>query len=119
MKAFQIGFTSHCKESGEHDMAGYRSFASGNGGVAYLYTVELQRDDWQLPLRWGNTQANNLWDNFFEEKRDEIVERPRNQADALAHRYELKKQTKGGWGNEVGWAENFSCPTDLFLSAIV
>lgn len=38
------------------------------------------------------TQADDLWDDFFVEKRDEIDERPWNQADALAHRNELNKQ---------------------------
>jgi hypothetical protein len=42
------------------------------------------------------TQADDLWDDFFVEKRDEIDEHPWNQVDALAHRSELKKQTKGG-----------------------
>ena len=32
------------------------------------------------------TQADDLWDDFFVERRDEIDERPWNQADALAHR---------------------------------
>ena len=32
------------------------------------------------------------WDDFFVERRDEIDERPWNQADALAHRNELNKQ---------------------------
>lgn len=38
------------------------------------------------------TQTNDLWDNFFMERRDEIDERPWNQADALTHRKELNKQ---------------------------
>ena len=38
------------------------------------------------------TQADELWDDFFVERRDEIDERPWNQADALAHRNELNKQ---------------------------
>lgn len=38
------------------------------------------------------TQADDLWDDFFVERRDEIDERPWNQADALAHRNELNKQ---------------------------
>ena len=37
------------------------------------------------------TQADDLWDDFFVERRDEIDERPWNQADALAHRNELNK----------------------------
>ena len=37
------------------------------------------------------TQADDLWDDFFVEKRDEIDEHPWNQVDALAHRSELKK----------------------------
>ena len=39
-----------------------------------------------------DTQADDLWDDFFVERRDEIDERPWNQADALAHRNELNKQ---------------------------
>lgn len=38
------------------------------------------------------TQADDLWDDFFVERRDEIDERTWNQADALAHRNELNKQ---------------------------
>ena len=38
------------------------------------------------------TQADDLWDDFCVERRDEIDERPWNQADALAHRNELNKQ---------------------------
>jgi len=38
------------------------------------------------------TQSNDLWDDFFGERQDEIDERPWNQADALAHRNELNKQ---------------------------
>ena len=38
------------------------------------------------------TQADDLWDDFFVERRYEIDERPWNQADALAHRNELNKQ---------------------------
>ena len=38
------------------------------------------------------TQADDLWDDFFVERRDESDERPWNQADALAHRNELNKQ---------------------------
>ncbi|MFC2760647.1 hypothetical protein [Hallella multisaccharivorax] len=38
------------------------------------------------------TQADDLWDNFFEGRLDEIDERPWVQADALAHRNELNKQ---------------------------
>ena len=38
------------------------------------------------------TQADDLWDDFFVERRDEIDKRPWNQADALAHRNELNKQ---------------------------
>ena len=38
------------------------------------------------------TQADDLWDDFLVERRDEIDERPWNQADALAHRNELNKQ---------------------------
>ena len=38
------------------------------------------------------TQADDLWDDFFVERHDEIDERPWNQADALAHRNELNKQ---------------------------
>ncbi len=38
------------------------------------------------------TQADDLWDDFFVEKQDEIDERPWNQADALAHRNELNLQ---------------------------
>ena len=39
------------------------------------------------------TQADDLWDDFFVERRDEIDERPWNQADALAHRNELNKRS--------------------------
>lgn len=38
------------------------------------------------------TQANDLWEDFFMEKQDEIDERPWIQADALVHRNELNKQ---------------------------
>ena len=38
------------------------------------------------------TQANDLWEDFFMEKKDEIDERPWIQADALVHRNELNKQ---------------------------
>ena len=38
------------------------------------------------------TQANDLWEDFFMEKQDEIDERPLIQADALVHRNELNKQ---------------------------
>ncbi len=38
------------------------------------------------------TQADDLWDNFFEGRLDEIDERLWVQADALAHRNELNKQ---------------------------
>lgn len=38
------------------------------------------------------TQANDLLDNFFVERLDEIDERPWVQADALNHRNELNKQ---------------------------
>ena len=38
------------------------------------------------------TQADDLWDDFFVERRDEIDERPWNQPDALADRNELNKQ---------------------------
>ena len=38
------------------------------------------------------TQANDLWEDFFIEKKDEIDERPWIQADALVRRNELNKQ---------------------------
>ena len=38
------------------------------------------------------TQANDLSEDFFIEKKDEIDERPWIQADALVHRNELNKQ---------------------------
>ena len=38
------------------------------------------------------TQANDLWEDFFMEKQDEIDERPWIQADALVRRNELNKQ---------------------------
>ena len=38
------------------------------------------------------TQANDLWEDFFMEKQDEIDERPWIQADALVHRKDLNKQ---------------------------
>ena len=38
------------------------------------------------------TQANDLWEDFFMEKKDEIDERPWIQADALVRRNELNKQ---------------------------
>ena len=38
------------------------------------------------------TQANDLWEDFFMEKHDEIDERPWIQADALVRRNELNKQ---------------------------
>ena len=38
------------------------------------------------------TQANDLWEDFFMEKQDEIDERPWIQADSLVHRNELNKQ---------------------------
>ena len=38
------------------------------------------------------TQANDLWEDFFREKHDEIDERPWIQADALVRRNELNKQ---------------------------
>lgn len=37
-------------------------------------------------------QANDLWEDFFMEKHDEIDERPWIQADALVRRNELNKQ---------------------------
>ena len=38
------------------------------------------------------TQANDLWEDFFMEKKDEIDERPWIQADAMVRRNELNKQ---------------------------
>ena len=38
------------------------------------------------------TQANDLWEDFFMEKQDEIDERPWIQADALVHRKDLNRQ---------------------------
>lgn len=38
------------------------------------------------------TQANDLWEDFYMEKQDEIDEQPWNQADALVRRNELNKQ---------------------------
>lgn len=38
------------------------------------------------------TQANDLWEDFFMEKQDEIDERPWIQADSLIRRNELNKQ---------------------------
>ena len=38
------------------------------------------------------TQANDLWEDFFVEKKDEIDERPWIQADALVHRKDLNRQ---------------------------
>ena len=38
------------------------------------------------------TQANDLWEDFFMEKKDEIDERPWIQADALVHRKDLNRQ---------------------------
>ena len=38
------------------------------------------------------TQANDLWEDFFVEKQDEIDERPWIQADALVHRKDLNRQ---------------------------
>ena len=38
------------------------------------------------------TQANDLWEDFFIEKKDEIDERPWIQADALVHRKDLNRQ---------------------------
>ena len=38
------------------------------------------------------TQANDLWEDFFMEKQDEIDERPLIQADSLVRRNELNKQ---------------------------
>lgn len=38
------------------------------------------------------TQANDLWEDFFMEKQDEIDERPWIQADSLVRRNELNKQ---------------------------
>ena len=38
------------------------------------------------------TQANDLWEDFFMEKQDEIDERPWIQADTLVLRNELNKQ---------------------------
>ena len=38
------------------------------------------------------TQANDLWEDCFMEKKDEIDERPWIQADALVRRNELNKQ---------------------------
>ena len=38
------------------------------------------------------TQANDLWEDFFMEKQDEIDERPWIQADSLVHRNELNRQ---------------------------
>ena len=38
------------------------------------------------------TQANDLWEDFFIEKKAEIDERPWIQADSLVHRNELNKQ---------------------------
>lgn len=38
------------------------------------------------------TQTNDLWDDFFSERQEEIDERAWNQADGLAHRNELNRQ---------------------------
>ena len=38
------------------------------------------------------TQANDLWEDFFIEKKAEIDERPWIQADSLVHRNELNRQ---------------------------
>ena len=38
------------------------------------------------------TQANDLWEDFFMEKQDEIDERPWIQADALVHHKDLNRQ---------------------------
>ena len=38
------------------------------------------------------TQANDLWEDFFMDKQDEIDERPWIQADSLVHRNELNRQ---------------------------
>ena len=39
------------------------------------------------------TQANDLWEDFFMEKKAEIDERPWIQADALVHRKDLNRQS--------------------------
>lgn len=38
------------------------------------------------------TQADDLWDNYFADRDDEIDERPWIQADALSHRHDLNRQ---------------------------
>ena len=38
------------------------------------------------------TQANDLWEDFFMEKQDEIDERPWIKSDALVHRKDLNRQ---------------------------
>ena len=38
------------------------------------------------------TQANDLWEDFFMDKQDEIDERPWIQADSLVHRKDLNRQ---------------------------
>ena len=38
------------------------------------------------------TQADDLWEDFFMEKQDEIDERPWIQADAMVHRNELNRK---------------------------
>ena len=38
------------------------------------------------------TQANDLWEDFFMERQDEIDEWPWIQADALVHRKDLNRQ---------------------------
>ena len=38
------------------------------------------------------TQVDDLWEDFFMEKQDEIDERPWIQADSLVHRNELNRQ---------------------------
>lgn len=38
------------------------------------------------------TQADDLWDDYFAERDDEIDERPWVQADSLSHRHDLNRQ---------------------------
>ena len=60
----------------------------GKGAMSWNETI----DNYLYDEENEYTQADDLWDDFFVERRDEIDERPWNQADALAHRNELNKQ---------------------------
>ena len=62
------------------------------------------------------TQANDLWEDFFIEKKAEIDERPWIQADALVHRKDLNRQVGDMIDRVLPEEERICC---AFISELV